>query len=59
MQRAALLAIALAAGLGWLATGPGSVTAAPVNYKIRRDCRLQARPQSRGRPGQLHGLSLG
>ncbi|OAE98043.1 sulfite:cytochrome C oxidoreductase subunit B [Bradyrhizobium centrolobii] len=34
MQRTVLLAIALAAGLGWLATGPTSVTAAPVNYKI-------------------------
>ena len=34
MQRTILLAITLAAGLGWLATGPASVAAAPVNYKI-------------------------
>ena len=34
MQRTVLPAIALAAGLGWLATGPASVTAAPVNYKV-------------------------
>ncbi|MEK9284464.1 MULTISPECIES: cytochrome c [unclassified Bradyrhizobium] len=33
MQRTVLPAIALAAGLGWLATSPATVTAAPVNYK--------------------------
>jgi len=34
MQRTVLLAIAAAAGLGWLASGSLAVTAAPVNYKI-------------------------
>jgi sulfite dehydrogenase (cytochrome) subunit B len=34
MQRTILFAIAFAAGLGWLATGPVAVTAAPVNYQL-------------------------
>jgi sulfite dehydrogenase (cytochrome) subunit B len=34
MQRTVLLAVALAAGLGWLAAGLGSATAASINYQI-------------------------
>jgi cytochrome c5 len=33
MQRTVLLAAALAATFGWLAAGPATVAAAPVNYQ--------------------------
>jgi mono/diheme cytochrome c family protein len=34
MQRTSLLVSTLVFGLGWLAIGPASVTAAPVNYQL-------------------------
>nr|WP_144058384.1 cytochrome c [Bradyrhizobium oligotrophicum] len=37
MQRTSLIAIVMSCGLCWLASGPASVTAAPVNYQIPQE----------------------
>ncbi|UFZ06888.1 cytochrome c [Bradyrhizobium ontarionense] len=37
MQRTSLLAVILTSSLCWLASGPASVTAAPVNYQTPRE----------------------